>query len=88
MPHFLRKPDYKHSTPSLPLQDKTQSNNTKAADHNPSLHRRFRRFVFFSSALYLQNGERLPPRQAQSQLRSGTNAGRTSTQAVFPWLYF
>lgn len=41
MPHFLRKPDCKHSTPSLPLQDKTQSNNTKAPDLNPSLPRHF-----------------------------------------------
>lgn len=41
MPHFLRKPDCKHSTTSLPLQDKTQSNNIEAADANPSLCRHF-----------------------------------------------
>lgn len=35
MPHFLRKPDHKHSTPSLPLYNKTQSNNPSAEDHNP-----------------------------------------------------
>lgn len=51
MPHFLRKADYKHSNPSLPLQDKTQSNNTQSSRPQSITVQLFPWAGFFSSAL-------------------------------------
>lgn len=83
MPHFPRKPDCKHSTPSLPLQDKTQSNNTPK-EQIPVHH-----CADISADLLLFQcppppGWRAIPRQAQSQLHKGTNTVRTSAQPASP----